>query len=63
MDQLLKLICIWGMLDGVWLTLDPSSWSSFWGRFIGAAGRRRNWPRAFGLVELGLSLYMLRRGR
>lgn len=61
MEQLLKVIALWGIADSVWMAIDPAGWSRFWGRFIGKAGEGGPLPRVLAVIQLAISLYLVLR--
>jgi hypothetical protein len=62
MEKMLTLLWAWGIGDSIWMALDPPGWSRFWGRWIRFVGRSAEWSKVAAAAQLGLSVYMLRRG-
>lgn len=60
MNVLLKVIAIWGVLDSLWLAFRPASWARFWGGWLARIGEGGAAPRVLALVELLVSLLILR---
>jgi hypothetical protein len=61
METLLRALWVWGAADSLWLALNPAAWARFWGKFIGSIERRPLLSSTTAAIQLGLSLYMLRR--
>ena len=59
MELLLKLLALWGIVDAIWMAVDPGDWGQFWGRFIGIIGRGGIPARLLALLQGGFSLYLL----
>lgn len=66
MSVLLKVFGVWGLIDSFRLALRPASWARFWGAWIARLGEGGISPRALALVEILVSLVLIRqrpRGR
>ncbi len=61
METLFRALWVWGAADSLWLGLNPAAWARFWGRFIGSIERNPLLSSAMAAIQLGVSLYMLRR--
>ncbi len=61
MSVLLTVFGVWGLIDGLWLVLSPASWARFWGSWIARLGEGGIPPRGLALVEILVSLVLIRR--
>jgi len=59
LNWILRGIGLWGVADGLFLTVFPERWASWWGRWLGEMSENRPIARSIGLLEIGLSLYLL----
>ena len=59
MKWLLKVIGLWGVADGLFLAVFPHRWARWWGRWLGEMSENLLVARLIGLLEIGLSLYLL----
>lgn len=60
MSALLKIFVIWGVLDSLWLAFRPAAWARFWGGWLARIGEGGVAPRLLALVELLVSVSLLR---
>lgn len=61
---MLTLMGMWGIADSLWMALDRSSWSRFWGGFIGKIGGGDPWlARGMAAIQLAVSLAVVLRRR
>ena len=58
-NPLLDLLGIWGIVDSVWLALNPASWAGFWGRWVARVAVGGPAPRVLALFEFAISLALL----
>ncbi len=61
MSLIAKILCFLGVVDGAFLLLAPQRWFSFWIPILEKIRTSRKCSIAFGALEVGTSLWLLRR--
>lgn len=63
MSILLKMVGLVGVLDGFYLLLRPRDWAALWSAVLQAMREHPDVSRWVGVLEVGISLALLRGGR
>jgi hypothetical protein len=61
MSLLFKILGIWGLIDSLWLAINPTSWARFWDDRVTDISTGVTLPRVLALTQFLLSLYLLRK--
>lgn len=59
MHFLIKVVCLWGLGDAIWLAAAPNAWGRFWLRGVEKISAGSKLPRAMALIQLITCLWML----
>ncbi len=59
MNVLVRILCLLGVADGLALMFSPGDWLLFWVPKMDKIAASRKWAVAFGLFEIGSSVWLL----
>jgi hypothetical protein len=62
MSPVIKLVALVGLVDSVWMTLDPAAWGRFWTGVIAVIRQGGRPGRLVALTQFSCCLYLLMRG-
>jgi hypothetical protein len=54
-----RALALWGLVDCLWLAIDPPGWSQFWGDFILGFGSRPTAARTLAVVRAAFCVGLL----
>jgi len=60
---LMRLLGLWGILDALWLAINPQAWSNFWQRQLKLASEKRALPRVLAVLQFLVSSWLFGRLR
>jgi hypothetical protein len=63
MSLLIKLICLWGLADAVFLGANPSGWKRFWHKGVGTIGSDRRIAVGMSLLQTAICVWMLKKAQ
>ncbi len=58
MHLLVRLLCVWGLVDGIWLARSPQAWAKFWQRGVEKIGNGSVLPKSMAVLELLVCVWM-----
>ncbi len=61
MNTIMRILLVWGVADGIWLSVKPKSWAKTWGRVIEAIGGDSLLGRLAGGLETFLCLWLIKK--
>lgn len=61
MKTWMKILCIWGIMDGMLLVCCPGAWSKFWGRVVNFLGCNKRAAKATAAFQIAMCGWLLKK--
>lgn len=61
MKTVMKILCVWGVIDGMWLACCPQAWGKFWGRNLKFISEHKKVAKAVAGLRISFCGWLLKK--